>query len=280
MNIHHYYKTLGSSPSDSDVEVRRKFRKLALLYHPDRNSSPVAQEQFIAINEAYEKILTHRKNGSSTSSAKQVRKQTPREDRMQEAKKRYYEQMAREREANENYFSRLFQGYRWRALRITMYTGIILSIALIAEWFLPFHFENDTITHYGLELTSLREDEKLSLLKTAHPNYFWVSEFEPGWIDHTRDIKIERTWIFHQAVSMIIQDASNVKILPIKLTFQSFKWVILMIFLLPLLTYFYRRKTSWYTVVYYLSITISPAIMALFLVLNNHLYHFLTLGFF
>lgn len=280
MNIHHYYKLLGSSPTDSDAEIRRKFRKMALLYHPDKNPSPQAKEQFIALNEAYETIVSHRKNGPLKSSSQRGRKQTPNEERMQEAKKRYYEQMAREREENENYFARLFKGYRWRAIRISMYTGIVLSIALIAEWFLPFHYEKDEITHYGLEISSLRDDEKLSLLKTKRDHYFWVTQFKPGWIEDSRVVNIQQTWIFYQPINLILQTSPNGQLIPVQLTFQSFKVLVLLLFLLPSAAFIFRRKTSWYTVLYYLSLVLSPTVMILFLVQNNHLFHFLTLGFF
>ena len=52
-----YYKILGLESSASENEVRKKYRLLAMKYHPDRNPSESAQETFIEITEAYE-ILT------------------------------------------------------------------------------------------------------------------------------------------------------------------------------------------------------------------------------
>jgi len=52
-----YCKTLGVSENASEEEIKKAFRKLALLYHPDRNSNAVAEEKFKEINEAYS-ILT------------------------------------------------------------------------------------------------------------------------------------------------------------------------------------------------------------------------------
>ena len=49
-----YYDVLGASRSSSQEEIRTKFRRLALEYHPDRNKDPEAQEKFKEINAAYQ----------------------------------------------------------------------------------------------------------------------------------------------------------------------------------------------------------------------------------
>lgn len=49
-----YYEILGV-PRDADTEaVKKAYRKLALQYHPDRNSAPDAAERFKEATEAYE----------------------------------------------------------------------------------------------------------------------------------------------------------------------------------------------------------------------------------
>ena len=46
-----YYKTLGVKKDATDKEVKKAFRKLALKYHPDKNSEPGAEEKFRKIAE-------------------------------------------------------------------------------------------------------------------------------------------------------------------------------------------------------------------------------------
>ena len=41
-----YYEVLGISKSASSDEIKSQYRKLALKFHPDRNKSPYAQENF------------------------------------------------------------------------------------------------------------------------------------------------------------------------------------------------------------------------------------------
>lgn len=60
------YKVLGISPSASEEEVTRAYRKLAKKYHPDLNPGDKAAEQKMReVNAAYEQIKTHKTGGAS-----------------------------------------------------------------------------------------------------------------------------------------------------------------------------------------------------------------------
>jgi curved DNA-binding protein CbpA len=49
-----YYKILGVTRTTGEEELRKKYRKLAMQYHPDRNpDDPAAEEKFKEIAEAY-----------------------------------------------------------------------------------------------------------------------------------------------------------------------------------------------------------------------------------
>ena len=52
-----YYERLGVTHQASDVEIRKAFRQLAQLYHPDvADSKHDAQEMFVLINEAHQAL--------------------------------------------------------------------------------------------------------------------------------------------------------------------------------------------------------------------------------
>ncbi|WP_428898470.1 molecular chaperone DnaJ [Parelusimicrobium proximum] len=48
-----YYEVLGVSRNADGSEIKSAYRKLAMKYHPDRNSGADAEEQFKKVNEAY-----------------------------------------------------------------------------------------------------------------------------------------------------------------------------------------------------------------------------------
>merc|ERR1711892_691354 len=65
-----YYKVLGVSKGASDDEIKKSYRKLAMKYHPDKNSSPGAEEKFKEIGEAYDVLSDPQKNKSLIIMAK------------------------------------------------------------------------------------------------------------------------------------------------------------------------------------------------------------------
>lgn len=81
-----YYAVLGLPPGASKDEVRRKYRKLVLLWHPDKNPSPEAHAKFIAITEAYDILMGERtaprtKTNYAKSTYAYAKPKTPEEQR-------------------------------------------------------------------------------------------------------------------------------------------------------------------------------------------------------
>ncbi|CAD8066551.1 unnamed protein product [Paramecium sonneborni] len=52
-----YYKILGLKKGADLESVKKQFRKLSLKYHPDKNNSPGANEQYKKITHAYQEII-------------------------------------------------------------------------------------------------------------------------------------------------------------------------------------------------------------------------------
>jgi curved DNA-binding protein CbpA len=52
-----YYKVLGIKPGVGEDDIKRAYRKMAKLYHPDRSGDGNTREKFIQVNEAYEVLM-------------------------------------------------------------------------------------------------------------------------------------------------------------------------------------------------------------------------------
>ena len=67
------YKVLGVSPSATDEEIKDAYRKLAKKYHPDQyGDSPLSElagEKMKEINEAYDTIVSQRKNRGANNNS-------------------------------------------------------------------------------------------------------------------------------------------------------------------------------------------------------------------
>jgi DnaJ domain len=101
--MNHYYRILELNEGSTVEEIKRAYRRLVKVYHPDVNKSPNAHEKFIEISEAYE-ILMHEVTFAKTKPGdteefnyeeflREVREAANRQARMR------YEKFQREHEA-------------------------------------------------------------------------------------------------------------------------------------------------------------------------------------
>ncbi|WP_411831910.1 DnaJ C-terminal domain-containing protein [Pseudoxanthomonas mexicana] len=56
MQFKDYYAVLGVEPGAGDAEIKTAYRRLARKYHPDVSKEAGAEDQFKAVNEAYEAL--------------------------------------------------------------------------------------------------------------------------------------------------------------------------------------------------------------------------------
>ncbi len=90
MILKDYYKILELSPGASIADIKKSFRRLALLYHPDRNfGSNVHEAKFKEIKEAYE-VLSDTKQRQEYNSNR--RQQSQSQTKTQTEKKKTYQQ--------------------------------------------------------------------------------------------------------------------------------------------------------------------------------------------
>ena len=70
-----YYKVLLVNKNASDHEIRQAYMKLALKFHPDKNSNPGSEERFKLIGEAYNELKDPMKRAKFDKQLKRCRNQ-------------------------------------------------------------------------------------------------------------------------------------------------------------------------------------------------------------
>ncbi len=86
------YSILGLPQGASKDAIRKAYRKLAFEYHPDKNPSPEAKQQFIRITEAYDALMEGKTfRASQSSTTQKAPKAKSREELRREKMMRFYE---------------------------------------------------------------------------------------------------------------------------------------------------------------------------------------------
>jgi molecular chaperone DnaJ len=62
--VSEFYALLGVTREATETEIKKAYRKLAMEYHPDRNSAPGAEARFKEITEAYEVLRDPQKRAA------------------------------------------------------------------------------------------------------------------------------------------------------------------------------------------------------------------------
>jgi hypothetical protein len=120
-----YHKILGLSPGASTKQIKSAYRKLALKYHPDRNSSSTSKQKFQEITEAYNSLLENPGQGGPEASSYDDRAAT---EVMRRERERMQAQ-ARARREKKRKEEDYFKSPEWQdAILFLKYTGNILVL--------------------------------------------------------------------------------------------------------------------------------------------------------
>ena len=281
MSLKKYYSRLVLSETANSEDIRRQFRKLAMKYHPDKNQSEGAQEEFLKITEAYEILTGKRKIENSRESKRTGSARPQQKERVREARRRHYEQVIKEQEETEIYFKGLLKSRGWKVVTRSSILGAILSLCLILDLFLPHHYSQDRMSHYALDIYSSGQaiEKRVSLVRTAKNEEYWIEELDYPFYGQYPDFFVQKSWIFQDPINLVSIQHGKFALYAVHYTYFSFFYLMIPVFLIPAFTWYYKRKTITFTILYYLSLYLSTSLMLLFLISDLHWLHLLTLGF-
>lgn len=282
------YRILQLKPGAQEPEIRRQFKRMALKVHPDINPDPQANEQFIRLTKAMELLLAppekphypHRhyspKSGESMS-PEELEKERKR--RMETARQRFEEQKARREYEDNSYFRLLTTGRRWAVFSWIVRTGWFLAIVLSLDAFLPYHEEKDTLIGYSVNEHNGILYEKISAVELKKNGMYYM-ENKPGyWMGSYPEVLVSKTWLLHTPVRMYVTDDLHIRETGFDFHLGAVRWLAVILLLVPLLTYFRKRKDLIFVFLYQFSFWGIGGGMIYLLLTENRLTHLLSLGF-
>lgn len=275
-----YLKVLGLPANASEVDIKKRYRKLVFLYHPDKQGGNEAK--FIEITDAYE-ILIGKKSApqqsiSSSRSSSSVAKKS-KEERVREAQQRYEEQIYAEFIENERYFKKLTSGLQWKIVRINAILGVLIALLLFSEPFMPKHYRTSRVTHYSKETYSSLERSRVSMIELENGDHFFVANLTSELYDDYPEVLVEESWFFHNPTTILANRGFDYKPFDIQFSIGAHSVVFGILFLLPLFTLLYKRRTITFTFFYQISFYGIGLLLLYFLITNDRWAHLLSLGY-
>jgi len=304
MSTRRYFEILGIPPTKNEKIIKKAYRKKALEYHPDRNPSAAAKDKFIQVTNAYDHIIialeqakkprntTFRQTNTTqrqqtrrahtrpeNNNSQRSKSKTEREERLKEAQQRYENMKRKEAQENERYYRNITTGSNWKRFKIIMLICALFSLFMTLDMlFLPTQTiatqiikKNDTISYSGIYGNNTSPVEFLNAQK--------------AWID-VAYIKMEESNYLYLERTLFFKDIKYVKYWKDNkwnyytpdYSFMSTYPLTPILLLLPLLTYYLKRKTIYFSLLYHTSIYIIPIFLLIFIVSNDRWAHLLTLG--
>ncbi|MGB0933859.1 MAG: J domain-containing protein [Lishizhenia sp.] len=294
-----YFKILGLSNNASAKEIKKAYRKLVFKYHPDKDASDFAQEQFLKIQEAYE-ILTDQKkiptssrksyqsakpyshqNNQRAKAKKQNTADAEKAQRFKRAQERFERQKARKARENERYYKLISEGKLWRIFRSIVWVSSLLAVFFIVDAFLKTKKDKVRIEWVskqngyrgfsGMELVEVR---------TMNNGDFWVSNELSHHLSRLDNVYIEKTAWMNGAKNLVIinKDGSTLKF-KIDFTADNYLLFVICVLLLPLFTLLIKSKTIFYSFLFHFCLYFYGAALVVFLCSNDRWIHLVTFGY-
>ncbi len=286
-----YFDILGIPPTDDEKIIKKAYRKQALKYHPDKNPSKDAEQQFLRISEAYDALI-NKKVASAFGRGKQYdysdftaqanrSEEDMYKERMRKAKLRYEYIKRKEAEENEKYYQAISNGRAWRQFKLIMIGCTVFAfIFILDKLVLPSHWEKDIATHGNriMAFGGMAEQRVVPVI-TQNNEKFWVRSSYYGIIDRNQELYLEKSYFFHDIKNIwVFEDTEWHKITTDFSVMGTFP-IIPIILLLPLITYIIRGRTLTYSLLFNVSLYVYGTILLALFYSNDRWAHLLTLGF-
>lgn len=274
------YKVFGLKPGASEEEIRKRYRELVKKFHPDVNKDTNADKKFIEIQEAYEQLMSGNEELITDEITHESTFETEYSAYRTYAREQYYARKKKETEDLEKLYIRLQTGPIFLLHKMIAIASLLVIIALILDLILPVHYDSAVISSYSTDTYQSMNGNLVSLAKTTNGEHFFLNAFSNRFFDINPFIKLEKTAILHQSISVLSYGNNVLQEIPIHFSFYWAQFVLFPFLLIPIIFLLYRKKDAFFIMGSYFSRYASGILLLYFLISQDRWYHLLTLGFY
>ncbi len=196
-----YYQILGISPRATQLEIKRSFRKLAVLYHPDKNRTAEGEERFKVINRAYEVLSDPEQRANYdlqlTFPGRQQQAGTGHRDPAYRGRPRAYPQ--KEQSSTNELMAEYLPKFRWAC-----WAGLFICLLIAVDYSLPFEHYEEEIAEINRMYRTGRGGGTIydhDELITKSGLVIYINDDDIMYFKKVRQIKISRTGFFKKIVT-------------------------------------------------------------------------------
>ena len=269
------FDILGIAPTTDKEKIKKAYRKKALLYHPDRNPDPRANQLFIKITEAYEALVNSEKQSQinqdfTPKETEEEIKKRQFEERLKKAKFRYDILKKLEEIENEKYYLKITSGLQWRVFKMILWSCLTLAILITVDRFTTakISYEFITASNKNHSFQGFFQSN-IAPIKTEKGEKFWLTGEAVLLIEKNNFVKMERTPIFGDIKAVHIWLGKTWYLGKTDFSVQGTFPLVPLFLLVPVITYFLKSRTFVYSLLFNISLYLSGFSLLLLLYFND-----------
>lgn len=271
-----YYEILNLPEGANKAQIKKSYRKLVKLYHPDVNDDPNSHEKYLEINQAYEALLEphhlQKPSSSGPSSKAQKWNRYKREGHIKYAKRQ-----AKKAQEIKLFYKSLRSGWRRNWIRMNVLVGLLISIFTIAD-------QRSNPSQRIVAITSLKNYSSEGEIHTEEGAFTVIeNEKHSSLRSKTEFVLFESNYLkqglYIAYVHKGLKFYQRVYYSP---KGPSFYWgykIVLFVSLIPLMFYlFFRKNTAWFVFFHYLTLIVTTPWLIYFMIQYPTIIQFLKFG--
>ncbi|NBN97811.1 MAG: hypothetical protein EBV19_00995 [Flavobacteriia bacterium] len=276
-----YYDLLGLPENSTDQEVKKRFRILAKQYHPDVNPDADATQVFATLLDAYERILTknfsERRTSASTSPHNNNREDEQR-DFHRRAWERYQQMEQEKKEALDAFYVSFLKGPKMRIKKVLAIVSLLIFSALVADEFLPFRVEEDTIQGFDTTRYQVTGGDFAYHYTTAKGLGVYAKNLYPYELPSSNKIRVYQTYLCRSTSHIEFKSRGGMYRADAAFTFFSLRIVLYVLCLFCIFMPFYRKANTFLVLGTWFAFFMGGIWIILFLLMHFRIISLLTLG--
>jgi hypothetical protein len=272
-----YFKILDLPENTSKKEVKRRFKELAKIYHPDINKNENANEEFLKIKEAYEKII----NPTASKIVKSPKSKTKSQyDKYSEQAERLYQERKKRKEKEiREFYTHLRSGWRRNLIWANVIIGVIIFLFMTADQLAEPRLESIHVVKTSPYTYQSMSGHYVQEVTCSDGNSYFLADFVGiKNLKYHPKLVLKESRYLHHPIAVSQSYRKVVKHAQIHFTLYWAYPLVSFLLFMPCIVLLYRKNNAGFVFLHYTSLIVTSPLLLYILLTGDHILHIFTLG--